>query len=122
MTDLAVIITAISRTGLADARVPALGRGMCLRSSRTPFLDAARALVAAGFPGNSVLVMRRQGQDAVTLRGRIGPASRLTIKETPFGPKLAPYNAFPTRPEAPHSEFQEEAATEHRAEPGEPHG
>jgi hypothetical protein len=49
-------------------------------ASRTPFLDAARALVAAGHPADAVLIARR-ANGAEALRAQLGSAARLEIGE-----------------------------------------
>jgi hypothetical protein len=113
MTELVVILTGCDRrTGRYDARIPALGRGVCLRNSRTPFLDAARALVNAGFDPNSMLVMRRAAAGPDCLRGRIGPAAKLTVKETPNGPVFASWKPFPSNPVAPGIEQSDSGVTQ----------
>jgi hypothetical protein len=53
-----------------------------VESSRTPFLDSARALLAAGLadPSDSI-VMRHQGSPHDALRSRIDVAAKLTVRE-----------------------------------------
>lgn len=91
-------VTAISRDGSPDTFTelniywqPADGRGryraeladgtvLCV--SRQPFLDSARALIAAGYSRDIVLFGRRKGSANWSLRGRLGDAAKLTVDET----------------------------------------
>src|SRR5256885_1365763 len=45
---------------------------LLLQSSRMPFLDAARALIAEGINPSTVLVMRHAGSEVDALRARLG--------------------------------------------------
>lgn len=56
------------------------GKVLCL--SRQPFLDAARALIAAGLTPNSVLIGWRRGSAAWVLKATLGEAAKLTVDET----------------------------------------
>ncbi len=62
------------RAELAD------GTALCL--SRQPFLDAARALISAGFKPSSVLIGWRRGSAAWALRATLKEAAKLTVDET----------------------------------------
>lgn len=53
--------------------------------SRQPFLDAARVLLAAGHPPETVLTTRHQGSDIVAQRSTIGEAARWTVNERDRG-------------------------------------
>jgi hypothetical protein len=50
-----------------------------VRSSRTPFLDAARRLLELGYPVDAVLVMRHARSAVESLRAKIGKAAALTV-------------------------------------------
>jgi hypothetical protein len=52
-------------------------------ASRQPFLDAARALLAEGLDAAATMVMRHAGSNTDSLRGPIGKAARLDVKEGP---------------------------------------
>jgi hypothetical protein len=54
---------------------------LLVRSSRQPFLDAARELIAQGHDPNLTLIMRHRGSDVPALQASIGAASRLTVDE-----------------------------------------
>jgi hypothetical protein len=54
---------------------------LLVRSSRQPFLDAARELIAQGHDPSLTLIMRHRGSDVPALRASIGTASRLTVDE-----------------------------------------
>jgi hypothetical protein len=60
---------------------------LLVKSSRTPFLDAARALIALGFHPDSTLVMRHTGSEVDALRARLGTAAGLTVEDCPGGSK-----------------------------------
>ena len=51
-------------------------------SSRQPFLDAARVLIASGYDPDSWLEGWRPGATAFALRGKLGIAAGLTVDET----------------------------------------
>jgi hypothetical protein len=74
-----VYVEEIKRSGrykavLADGAV-------LLKSSRQPFLDGARALLAQGIDPETVLVMARKSTGAESLRARVGDAAKLTVRE-----------------------------------------
>jgi hypothetical protein len=50
-----------------------------VRSSRTPFLDAARRLLEFDYPVDAVLVMRHARSAVESLRAKIGKAAALTV-------------------------------------------
>jgi hypothetical protein len=50
-------------------------------ASPTPFCEAARILLAEGFPVGAVLGMRHQGADDIALRAKLGAAAKLTVDE-----------------------------------------
>ncbi len=54
-----------------------------LRLSSQPFLDAARALLAFGYPPDAVLVMTRGGQ--VALRSTVGTAASMRVTDSRAG-------------------------------------
>jgi hypothetical protein len=59
-----------------------LADGTVLAVSRQPFLDAARALISAGYSPGIVLFGWRKGSAIWSLRGRLGEAAKLTVDET----------------------------------------
>jgi hypothetical protein len=60
-------------------------------SSRQPFVDSARALVAKGFDPKGTLIMRHSGSDVVALKARLSVAARLSVEEGPHGPRFVPH-------------------------------
>ena len=56
--------------------------GELLVTSKAPFCDVARVLLARGVDSNSWLVMRHAGSDVDSLRGKIGIIAKLTVRET----------------------------------------
>ena len=75
--DLIILVRSLGH-GRFEARHA--GR-VIVRSSRVPFFDAARCLVAEGFPPGAVLGMRHRGSHDVTLRARLGAAAKLTVDD-----------------------------------------
>jgi hypothetical protein len=58
-----------------------------VKSSRTPFLDAARVLLALGCDPDSIIAMKHKGSDVVALRSRLGAAAKLMVEDCPGGSK-----------------------------------
>ena len=54
---------------------------LLVRSSRTPFCDAARVLIDRGVDSNSWLILRHAGSDIDSLRAKVGVAAKLTVAE-----------------------------------------
>jgi hypothetical protein len=83
------------------------GEALCV--SRQPFFEAARELIARGFPAEVMLIMRWRGSSADALRGRLGLAAGLTVSESDRGgPRIVPYRAdacFPCRPASQEAGF-----------------
>jgi hypothetical protein len=76
---------------LFDCWVENSGRLLC--TSRQPFLDAARALVALGCHPNTILVMRHAGSSVEALRASLQVAARLTVDEC-NGTRFARWKSF----------------------------
>ena len=72
--------------GRFEARLDGEDRVWCV--SRMPFLDAARALIAAGHDADAILEMCRPGASSWDLRAPLQIAAQLDVAETPFGPKF----------------------------------
>ena len=72
--------------GRYEARLDGEDRVWCV--SRVPFLDAARALIAAGHDADAILEMCRPGASSWDLRAPLQIAAQLDVAETPFGPKF----------------------------------
>src|SRR5262245_46726042 len=53
---------------------------LLVKSSRTPFCDAARLLIAEGLDPSCTLVMRHRGSEVDVLRARLGVAAGLTVR------------------------------------------
>jgi hypothetical protein len=71
-----------ARPGRFDARLDGSDQFL-VEGSRTPFCDAARALLAASLAhADDILVMRHAGSAHDALRARIDVAAKLTVDET----------------------------------------
>jgi hypothetical protein len=69
--------------------------GRVLVTSRQPFLDSARVLLEEGANPADTLVMRWAETGTESLRGQIGVAAKLTVWESPNGPKFRLYDGAP---------------------------
>lgn len=62
-----------------------------IANSRTPFLAAARALLAEDVTPDSTITMRHHGSDITSLRSTVGHAAKLTVRENETtGPRFEP--------------------------------
>jgi hypothetical protein len=75
-----IILVPVNRHGRSSASLP--DGAVLVGSSRQPFLDAARVLIAAGNDPDSWLEAWRPGATAFALRGRLRIAAGLTVDET----------------------------------------
>jgi hypothetical protein len=75
-----IILESVNRHGRSSASLP--DGTILVGSSRQPFLDAARVLIAAGNDPDSWLEAWRPGATAFALRGRLRIAGALTVDET----------------------------------------
>jgi len=91
-----------------EARVA--GR-VVVKSSRTPFCAAARVLLAEGADPKTTLIMRHAGSDVDALRGPIGTAAKLTVRDD-RGTIFVPYDASRL------TEWRARTATEASADAG----
>ena len=66
-------------------------------SSRTPLLDAARALLGKGADSNSWLILRHAGSNTDCLRGKLGILARLAVREGNEAPRFAAWKPHPCR-------------------------
>src|SRR5262249_44705977 len=75
---------------------------LLVRSSRTPFTATARVLLDRGIDSNSWLIMRHRGSEVDALRGKVGVAARLTVKEPDRGrahfARYVPFSPSPVKP------------------------
>jgi hypothetical protein len=79
MRTVIVLLKAGGRPGQSCASLP---EGTILvRSSRQPFLDAARALLDAGYPATTWIEGWRSGATTFALRAQLGVAAGLTVDE-----------------------------------------
>ena len=77
--EINIYLVPLNRRGRYRAEL-ADGTVLCL--SRQPFLDAARALISAGFAPDLVLICWRRGSANWALRATLGEAAKLTVDET----------------------------------------
>jgi hypothetical protein len=110
VASLIVVATPAPRgAGRYQARLDGDDRILCI--SRTPFLTAARKLVAQGYDPGITLTLRHAGSDTDSLRAKLGTAASLTIKETGYGPELQPWKPFSTLPVRARNAPDDRAAT-----------
>jgi hypothetical protein len=76
--EIVIVVEPVDRRGRFAAW---LGARQVVRSSRVPFCDAARVLIAERRDPEAIVVMRRRGSDIDALRARLGVAARLTVEE-----------------------------------------
>ena len=77
-----IIVTPLVKSGnRTHGRYEAHVQGRLVARSRTPFLDAARTLLAEGFSPNTVIAMRRAGSDTDCMTATLGAAAKLTVVE-----------------------------------------
>jgi hypothetical protein len=92
LTAVLIIIEPVGHRGRFRARLVGGGR-IISRSSRQPFLDAARVLVAEGHSPCAVLETRRPGASDWDLRAPLFVAAAFDVRETPNGPAFRPFIA-----------------------------
>jgi hypothetical protein len=102
-----IILEPVNRRGRSRASLP--DGTVLVASSRQPFLDAARVLIAAGYDPDSWLEGWRPGSTAFALRARLGVASGLTVDETRT--VFAAWKPFSPSAVSPSIRHPEEAAT-----------
>jgi hypothetical protein len=78
--NLTVILEPVDRHGRSRASLP--DGTILVESSRQPFLEAARVLMAAGHSPDSWLEGWRPGSSTWALRARLGIAAGLTVDES----------------------------------------
>ncbi len=80
-----IIITPVrGRPGAFAARREGSSTVICV--SRSPFLDSARSLLAAGHDPNALLKMRHDGAEGFALTAPLGTAAKLVVEESAHGP------------------------------------
>jgi hypothetical protein len=80
LATIKIILQPVNRRGQWSASLP--DGTVLVASSRQPFLEAARALIAAGYDAEASLEGWRPGATAFALRARLGVAARLTVDES----------------------------------------
>jgi hypothetical protein len=75
---VSIVVEPVGNHGRFSARFD--GR-VLVASSRQPFLDAARVLLAEGRDPSIILTMRHAGNPTECLRARLGVAAGLTVRE-----------------------------------------
>jgi hypothetical protein len=92
-------------TPLGQARFDARSQeGVLCQASRTPFLDAARALLASGCDPNATIEMWHAGAEGYSLRSSVGIAAKLAVHERGRGahpPIFALWESFPSTGDRP---------------------
>ena len=75
-----------------------VGGRMLVIMSRTPFLTAARVLLADGVDPATPIRMRHEGSSVIALRSTVGEAASLTVVERDDGktaPRFRPFKEYP---------------------------
>ena len=99
-----IILERVNRRGRSSASL--LDGTILVGSSRQPFLDAARILIAAGYDPDSWLEGWRPGATAFALRARLGIAAGLTVDETKtVFAKWKPFSSSAVASSIDHSEI-----------------
>ncbi len=99
-----IILEPVNRRGRSRASLP--DGTVLVASSRQPFLDAARVLIAAGYDPDSWLEGWRPGATAFALRARLGIAAGLTVDETKtVFAKWKPFSSSAVASSIDHSEI-----------------
>jgi hypothetical protein len=106
-TSLKIVLQARNRRGQSSARLP--DGTILVRSSRQPFLDAARALLDSGYPATTWIEGWRPGAATFALRGQLGAAADLTVDETKT--RFARWKPFSSSAVAPSMRSSEKGAT-----------
>jgi hypothetical protein len=102
-----VVIVAVPAFDSVSQRLPAhfdalVDDQAIVTSTRQPFFDGCRALLALGYDPGQVAVMRHAGSPVDCLYGAIGAAAALTVKEPDADAiRLATWKAFSDRPVEP---------------------
>jgi hypothetical protein len=110
---LKILCEQVNRHGRSRASLP--DGTVLVDSSRQPFLDATRVLIAAGYDPDSWLEGWRPGSTAFALRARLAAAARLTVDETRT--VFAPWKPFSPSAVSSSIRQSEEAATTPAATP-----
>src|SRR5882762_8721168 len=99
-----IVLESVNRRGRSSASLP--DGTVLVGSSRQPFLDAARVLIAAGYDPDSWLEGWRPGATAFALRARLGIAAGLTVDETKtVFAKWKPFSSSAVASSIDHSEI-----------------
>ena len=99
-----ILVESVDRRGRSSASLPEDGT-ILVGSSRQPFLDAARVLIASGYDPDSWLESWRPGATAFALRGRLKIAAALTVDETKTA--FAKWKAFSSSAVLSSSDYSE---------------
>jgi hypothetical protein len=102
-----ILLEPINQRGRSRASLP--DKTVLVASSRQPFLDAARVLIAAGYDPGCWLEGWRVGATAFALRARLGIAAGLTVDETRT--VFAPWKPFSPSAVSSSIRHSDEAAT-----------
>src|SRR5262245_9553115 len=86
--------------GRPGARPAPLNGSVLLEFTRAPLLDGARALVAQGAAGDSIIQTRWEGSKFYAMRAPVGLASQIKVIERDTGTFFAPWAPFNGIPES----------------------
>jgi hypothetical protein len=95
---LVIIVDPVGHRGRFRAQ---LDERVLVASSRTPFCDAARVLVAEGFDPATRIAMRHAGSATDALTATVGGAAQLTVEEGDRLPHLRRWRPSPHAAETP---------------------
>lgn len=106
-----VRLVTISPNGAPGHYDAVVNAEMLVRSSRTPFCDAARVLLGRGVDSNSWLIMRHTGTETNSLQGKVGVAAKLMATEGEReGPRFRRWMPPPSREGSPSTRKEASAA------------
>jgi len=112
-----VRLVTVSPSGPPDYFDAVVNGELLVKSSRTPFCDAARALLDRGVDSNSWLILRHAGSETDSLRAKVGIAAKLTVKEPDRGrAHFANWNPLCSSPVASSVRSKRRAATREPAQ------
>jgi hypothetical protein len=103
---LAILVETVDRRGWFRAR---LGDRIIVESSKQPFFDAARVLMAEGCDPAITLIMWHAGAATDALTAKVGAAARLTIREDRGAPEFVPYRQISLKLDAGARQMRESA-------------
>jgi hypothetical protein len=88
------MVSDIPKASLHDRSRGRVDSRLLVASSRTPFCDAARALLAEGVDPSTRIMMRRAGSATDPLTATVGGAAKLIVEDGDGVPRFRPWKPF----------------------------